>query len=93
MKQCGRLDLPTLHFAFPSALPENTYLATLEPNAPPLSSIAKPNAALIIGPEKGFTPEELASFKKRATPVSLGPYILRTETAAIAALAQIQQFV
>ncbi len=45
-------------------------------------------AALIIGPEGGFTPEEAAlaeSFGARL--VTLGKRILRTETAAIAAMA------
>lgn len=47
--------------------------------------------ALLIGPEGGFSQEELkriyeAGFK----PLSLGPRILRTETAAIAALSLLQ---
>lgn len=48
--------------------------------------------ALLIGPEGGFTPEErrmLRSFPF-VVPVSLGPRILRAETAVIAALSVIQ---
>ena len=49
-------------------------------------------AAIIIGPEGGFTPEErdLIKAQKFATPVDLGPRILRAETAAFAALAIFQ---
>ena len=44
--------------------------------------------ALAIGPEGGWTPEEMALFTTRNwTPVTLGPRILRVETAAISALA------
>lgn len=44
--------------------------------------------ALAIGPEGGWTQEELDFFQKNGwVPVSLGPMILRAETAAIAAIA------
>lgn len=44
--------------------------------------------ALAIGPEGGWTPEEMALFTTHHwTPVTLGPRILRAETAAIAAIA------
>ena len=44
--------------------------------------------ALAIGPEGGWTAEEMALFGERGwNPVTLGPRILRAETAAIAALA------
>ncbi len=44
--------------------------------------------AIAVGPEGGWTPEEMASFASQQwTPVTLGPRILRAETAAIAALA------
>ncbi|MCL2695131.1 MAG: 16S rRNA (uracil(1498)-N(3))-methyltransferase [Clostridiales bacterium] len=46
--------------------------------------------ALIIGPEGGFAPDEAARLvAKGAVPVSLGPRILRTETAGPAMLAQV----
>ncbi len=48
--------------------------------------------ALLIGPEGGFDPTERRMLRALpyVTPVSLGPRILRAETAAIAALAVIQ---
>ncbi len=48
--------------------------------------------ALLIGPEGGFTPEERRMLRglSYVIPVSLGPRILRAETAAIAALSVIQ---
>ncbi|MDP2699652.1 16S rRNA (uracil(1498)-N(3))-methyltransferase [Thalassospira sp.] len=50
------------------------------------------NHALVIGPEGGFAPDEIDRIKRQpfATPISLGPRILRAETAAIAALAVYQ---
>ena len=44
--------------------------------------------AVLIGPEGGFAPEERAVIRALpfATPVTLGPRILRADTAAIAAL-------
>ena len=46
-------------------------------------------AAFLIGPEGGFDPAERETIRAhpRAVPVSLGPRILRAETAAIAATA------
>jgi 16S rRNA (uracil1498-N3)-methyltransferase len=53
---------------------------------------AGPMPALLIGPEGGFDPEERAMLRGLSfvTPVSLGPRILRAETAAVAALAVLQ---
>lgn len=50
---------------------------------------------LLIGPEGGFTPEERARLRAAGfvTPVSLGPRILRADTAALAALAIFQSVV
>lgn len=46
------------------------------------------NLALAIGPEGGWTPEEIDLFTTHAwQPVTLGPRILRAETAAVAAIA------
>jgi 16S rRNA (uracil1498-N3)-methyltransferase len=61
---------------------------------PPLASAIAPlpaqNVILLIGPEGGFTPEEIAlAIKVGFQGVSLGKRILRTETAGIAAISTI----
>ncbi|WP_295074545.1 16S rRNA (uracil(1498)-N(3))-methyltransferase [Tabrizicola sp.] len=45
-------------------------------------------AAILIGPEGGFSADEAAKLRARSnvTPLSLGPRILRADTAAVAAL-------
>ncbi|MGE0706835.1 MAG: 16S rRNA (uracil(1498)-N(3))-methyltransferase [Planctomycetota bacterium] len=49
-----------------------------------------PELWLVVGPEGGFTPREREALKAVASPVSLGPLILRIETAAAAAVAAVQ---
>jgi 16S rRNA (uracil1498-N3)-methyltransferase len=52
---------------------------------------AAPGAQIAIGPEGGFTADELEAFDLSTfSRVSLGPRVLRTETAAIAAIAVLQ---
>ncbi|MFP5283282.1 MAG: 16S rRNA (uracil(1498)-N(3))-methyltransferase [Actinomycetes bacterium] len=57
----------------------------------PLGSLALPSAGevlIVVGPEGGISPEELAAFGAvGARPVSLGAGVLRTSTAGVAALA------
>lgn len=96
MKQCGRLFLPKIvvmpplkqwknqicHIFFgdtnPEALP---FLSTWQKLAP------IDQAIFCIGPESGFAPDEIAVLQKlQAHGVKLHPNILRTDTAAIAAL-------
>ena len=43
-------------------------------------------AAILIGPEGGFSDAERAMLRARASAISLGPRILRADTAAVAAL-------
>jgi 16S rRNA (uracil1498-N3)-methyltransferase len=96
-EQCGGTFLPALDEPAPLA----QVLAGWDParalvfcderrEAPPLAASAPPApAALLIGPAGGFDPEEAAGL--RVLPfcraVSLGPRILRADTAAVAALA------
>ncbi|MFN3826054.1 MAG: 16S rRNA (uracil(1498)-N(3))-methyltransferase [Micavibrio sp.] len=99
-EQCERLDIPTLHslaplkdklsgwrtdFAVLLALER----ADAEPLATALDKIQGP-LAFLIGPEGGFSAEERAYPSRWAflKPVSLGPDILRSETAACFMLSQ-----
>ena len=53
-----------------------------------LESSAQVETTIAIGPEGGWTPEEMTLFRDHQwQPVTLGPRILRAETAAIAAIA------
>ncbi len=65
------------------ALPIAKALAKLPPSTP---------LAVLVGPEGGFSDKEIAfiSSQKFTIPVSLGPRILKAETALIAALACVQ---
>jgi 16S rRNA (uracil1498-N3)-methyltransferase len=50
-----------------------------------------PHIRLLVGPEGGFTEREVSTAKEKGfIPVGLGPRVLRTETACIAAIAVIQ---
>jgi 16S rRNA (uracil1498-N3)-methyltransferase len=52
------------------------------------SEAVRQDTAIAIGPEGGWAPEEIALFTQHQwQPVTLGPRILRAETAAIAAIA------
>lgn len=66
-------------------------VASLQPGARPLKELlagARPKSVLVlIGPEGDFTPAEIASAQNAGClPLSLGPLVLRAETAAIYAL-------
>lgn len=57
-----------------------------------LAALQGQRVGLIVGPEGGFAPEERDQLLSQpfVTPISLGPRILRADTAAVAALAVIQ---
>jgi len=98
-EQCGRNKLPevaapmSLQEFLVSDYPEGLRLvlspqATLRARDLPASSAA----TLLIGPEGGLSDaEQAAALAAQFAGLSLGPRILRTETAALAALAVIQQ--
>lgn len=58
-----------------------------------LASLARPEAALhlLVGPEGGWSDDELAMCRAAGcVPIGLGPRVLRTETAGLAAVAALQ---
>ncbi|HVH37752.1 MAG TPA: 16S rRNA (uracil(1498)-N(3))-methyltransferase [Sphingomicrobium sp.] len=94
-EQCGRTLLPEIGepVALKALMAEKSartlYFAD-EIGGEPAASAFKPGPATILtGPEGGFTDEERAAIRAspNALPISLGPRILRAETAALAALA------
>ncbi len=95
-EQCGRTALPRLDAAtklddWLARLGERTLFfadeAGGQPAAAAFAAHAGP-AAILIGPEGGFDPDERARvLEARAVGISLGPRILRADTAAIAAVA------
>lgn len=99
-EQCGILRVPEV--MEPEKLPgllerwdENRLLVFADEAAPLASPLAalgarKPGPlAVLIGPEGGFDPEERANLltKPFVLPISLGPRVMRADTAAVAALA------
>jgi 16S rRNA (uracil1498-N3)-methyltransferase len=92
-EQCGRTALPAL--AEPQKLdallktwPADRILYFAdECGGEPFAPASGP-AAILIGPEGGFTEEERAAIRAlpQARPISLGPRILRADTAALAAI-------
>lgn len=98
-RQCGRGNLPSLQLgvAFATALPApgDQLTLVLHPgeDLPLLErAIETANAGSVtvwVGPEGGFSDSELAQLRARgAQLVSLGDLVLRTELAAIVALAR-----
>jgi 16S rRNA (uracil1498-N3)-methyltransferase len=67
------------------------FVALERTNARPLSPVSGP-AGLLVGPEGGFGPRDQVTLDRCrfARPASLGPRILRAETAAIVGLALLQ---
>jgi 16S rRNA (uracil1498-N3)-methyltransferase len=67
---------------------DNRQLADASHLASKMGDSPVTNLAVAIGPEGGWTPEEMSLFTTHAwTHVTLGPRILRAETASIAAIA------
>jgi 16S rRNA (uracil1498-N3)-methyltransferase len=102
-EQCGRNRLPRVEAPRPllnylgdlgsGVSPQGILKLILEPDQPqqPHRGERAAGAEIAIGPEGGFAPEELEAFALSAfVPVGLGPRVLRTETAAIAAVVVLQ---
>ena len=99
-EQCGVLRLPDVYAPLSldkvlAASDPDRHLIFCDEGAPiadPLAALARVPAgplALLIGPEGGFDPAERDRLLARpcVTRISLGPRIMRAETAAVAALA------
>ena len=98
-EQCGRYRLPELDQAADvntilSRLPEESLRLVLDRRAElTLSDLAQPENDVVIlaGPEGGLSAHEQELVGNSGfVPIRLGPYVLRTETAPLAALAAAQ---
>ena len=101
-EQCGVLALPEIAEPLPlekmlAQWPQDRLLVFCDEDAPMADAVAalraraKPGSpiAVLIGPEGGFDPAERALLMgmEQTLAISLGPRILRADTAAVAALA------
>ncbi|WP_242341478.1 16S rRNA (uracil(1498)-N(3))-methyltransferase [Anaeromyxobacter sp. SG66] len=98
-RQCGRADVPEVRAPAPlavalAALPPGALAIAFQPGGPPVLALAPAAAnayAAVVGPEGGLTEAELAVLAAAgAHRASLGPRVLRAETAAIVAVALLQ---
>lgn len=104
-EQCGILSIPEVREEenlerFLKGLEKERLVVFCDENASvsnPVEALAKlgnnqAGLAVIVGPEGGFTDQEraLVAARERCVCVSLGPRILRADTAAVAALAIVQ---
>lgn len=97
-EQCGRAVVPELLPAEPLAAflgrpaAGRRLLFLAAPDAPPLGREPRPaGVTMLIGPPGGFDPSEVAAARDAGFEVAgLGPRVLRTETAAVAALTAVQ---
>jgi len=93
-EQCGRNRVPPVHalqplgrWAVPVDLPSRAVLS-LASDAQPLHTLAGHDLLLLSGPEGGLSAGEEAWARRAGfVPVTLGPRVLRAETAPLAALA------
>ena len=97
-KQCGRNTLMEIAAGRPldrllAEISASACVVIAHPGGRPLDAVAVPTTATemiaLVGPEGGFTDEELCTVDRAgAIRISLGPHILRVETAAIALAAR-----
>ena len=96
-EQSGRSVVPTVHTAVSLqqwlASPTKALRLTLDPRAAATIKTLNPasDIQLVIGPEGGFTDTEVSQTAAAGfTGITLGPRILRTETAALTAISALQ---
>lgn len=103
-EQCGRNQVPVIHpavtlaqwlAAHPQPPHESRAVLSLAPGSRPLLQAVPAGAGpvvLLSGPEGGLSPqEEAAALAAGFAPITLGPRVLRAETAPLAALALLDQ--
>ena len=100
-RQCGRADVPAIDrplglgelLDIAGRVPDRRGLVLDPAGALRLSAAARGagKLLLVVGPEGGLAPEELAACEAAGLlGVTLGPLVLRTETAGLAALSVVQ---
>lgn len=101
-EQCGRNTVPAVaepvdYRSWLAALPKEpgtqTRIALAVGGETSLAGLPRPvgDVVLLVGPEGGLSPEEASLAASRGfTPVRMGPRTLRTETAALVAMAAMQ---
>ena len=94
-EQCNRTSVPVIAEPVPLAKflksrdPARTlYFADEAGGQPAMTALRAGPGAILVGPEGGFTEEERSAIRsgENVFPISLGPRILRAETAALAAI-------
>lgn len=94
-EQCGRTRLPDIseplplaHFLDHREPARALYFADEAGGEPAAGAFTAGPAAILTGPEGGFTDDERSAIRAapNAVAISLGPRVLRAETAALAAL-------
>jgi 16S rRNA (uracil1498-N3)-methyltransferase len=97
-EQSGRNKIPPVHAIQPlaswtAAAEDDCRLVLHHRGKQSLAELAPPQSvALLIGPEGGLSAAEIEVAQQHGfSPLTLGPRILRTETAPLAALAIVQQ--
>ncbi len=94
-EQCGRNRVPAVHPAvtltewLKTAPPGERWVLSLSAGTQPVAQMMRTDAVTVLsGPEGGLSPaEETAALAAGFKPVSLGPRVLRAETAPLALLA------
>ena len=102
-EQCGILALPAIDEPLPfqkwlSSLPASTAIVFCDEESDAVSAVEKLQGAkaehltVLVGPEGGFAQEERSALLAQPNVIrlSLGPRVLRADTAAVAALALVQ---